>query len=112
MKKMLPIEKWRDAKGHSVKDNSAKVSGAKGSDPSSETSETSENAVFNPEWIPYELDIFYRSFESFLPEGKTFDDLTEKEKKSVQDQYRFSPLRPGIYQGITGITDRNGNIGF
>ena len=110
MKNMLPIEKWRDATGHSIK-----VSGAKGSDPSpktSKTSETSETAVFNPEWIPYELDIFYRSFESFLPEGKTFDDLTEEEKKSVKNQYRFSPLRPGIYQGITGITDRNGNIGF
>ena len=71
-----------------------------------------ENAVFNPEWIPYELDIFYRSEGSFLPEGKTFKDLTKEELKQLKNQYRFSPFRPGIYQGITGITDKNGNMGW
>lgn len=72
---------------------------------------SSDEAVFNPQWIPYELDIFYRSEASFLPEGKTFEDLTDEERKKVQNQYRFSPLRPGIYQGITGITDKNGHTG-
>ena len=59
--------------------------------------------IFNSQEIPKEMDIFVRSEESFLPEGKTFDDLTEEEKITLRNQYRFSSYRPGIYQGITGI---------
>ena len=36
-------------------------------------------------------------------EGKTWADLTEKEKKEAQAKYRFDPMRPGVYQGITGF---------
>lgn len=53
--------------------------------------------------IPEELEIFYRDEREFLPEGKDFDDLTEAEKKKLRNQYRFDPLKPGIYQGITGF---------
>ena len=54
--------------------------------------------------IPKEMDIFFRSEASFLPTGKTFNDLTPEELELVKNQYRFSPFKPGIYQGITGIT--------
>jgi len=57
----------------------------------------------NNQDVPKELDIFYRNESFFLPEGKTFDDLTELERKELRRRYRFDPLRPGIYQGITGI---------
>ena len=53
--------------------------------------------------IPDALDIFYRSETYFLPEGKDFKDLTAKEKKKLRAQYRFSPMKPGQYQGITGF---------
>jgi len=49
-----------------------------------------------------EMDIFYRNIEAFIPEGKTWDQLTPKEQKKAIDQYRFDPMRPGCYQGITG----------
>ena len=62
--------------------------------------------VSPPGQIPKELDIFYRSLEDFIPEGKTFDDLTPEEQTLVSNQYRFSPYRPGIYQGITGIGNK------
>ena len=69
------------------------------------------NQISNPSgYIPYDLDIFYRGEEYFLPDGKDFEDLTFEERKKIQSQYRFSPLRPGIYQGITGISDKSGNI--
>ena len=53
--------------------------------------------------IPKEMDIFYRTESSFLPEGKTFDDLTDEEREEIRSKYRFSPMRPGIYQGISGF---------
>lgn len=53
--------------------------------------------------IPKELDIFYRDEKEFLPEGKTFEDLTEEEMEALRLKYRFSPLRPGIYQTLTGM---------
>jgi len=61
------------------------------------------NKVFDVDTVPKEMNIFFRNAQSFLPEGKTFDDLTPSEKKKVKNQYRFSPYRPGIYQAITGI---------
>jgi len=53
--------------------------------------------------IPKELDIFFRGEEAFLPEGKTFDDLTPEELQLLRSQYRFSPLKPGLYQTLTGF---------
>jgi len=50
-----------------------------------------------------EMDIFFRNINSFIPEGKTWDQLTHEEKKKAMDQYRFDYMRPGIYQGITGF---------
>ena len=38
-----------------------------------------------------------------LPEGKTFESLTDEEKKKLMMKYRFSGYRPGAYQLITGI---------
>jgi len=49
------------------------------------------------------LDIFYDPEVFFIPDGKVWDELTEEEKKLVQDRYRFAPFRPGSYQGITGM---------
>jgi len=60
--------------------------------------------IFNVEVIPYELNLFFRSEVSFLPPNKTFEDLTPKELQRLKGQYRFSPFRPGIYQGITGMS--------
>ena len=65
---------------------------------------THDEAVYNVQDVPKELDIFTRSEEDFLPAGKGFDDLTPAELRLVRSQYRFSPFRPGIYQGITGIS--------
>jgi len=53
--------------------------------------------------IPEEMDIYWRGEDSFLPEGKEFSDLTEAELKRLKSQYRFCPMRPGIYQGISGF---------
>ena len=60
-------------------------------------------ALFNVEEIPKAMDIFFRAESSFLPEGKTFKTLTEEESLLLKSRYRFSPYRPGTYQGITGI---------
>jgi len=68
------------------------------------------NTVFDPSVIPYELDVFFRSFSSFLPEGRTYESLSDKEKVSISNQYRFSPLRPGMYQGITAISGKRGSM--
>ena len=62
-----------------------------------------ENPVFNTEVIPEELDIFFKNEADFLPEGKTINELTPQELATLRSQYRFSPFRPGIYQGITGF---------
>ncbi len=53
--------------------------------------------------IPKEMDIFFRAESQFLPEGKTFDELTKEEKAMVQAKFRFDPMKPGIYQGISGF---------
>ena len=53
--------------------------------------------------IPKELDIFFQNEGHFLPEGKTFAELTKDESDQVRNRFRFSHYRPGIYQGITGM---------
>ncbi len=53
--------------------------------------------------VPDELDIFFRNESYFLPEGKTFKDLTPEEQKIVRDRYRFDPMRPGMVQTLTGF---------
>jgi hypothetical protein len=53
--------------------------------------------------IPKEMDIFYRSESSFLPNGKSFKDLTEKEKEELKNRYRFDLLKSGQYQTVTGF---------
>ena len=70
------------------------------------------NTVPNNQDLPKEMDVFYRALSDFLPPGKTFNDLTEQEKQEVMNKYRFSYLRPGIYQGITRIGNKNNNGGL
>lgn len=53
--------------------------------------------------LPTSMDIYFNSEASFLPPGKTFDDLTDDEKALVRSRYRFDSLRPGYYQCITGM---------
>ena len=67
-----------------------------------------QEAVFNPEVIPDEEEIYWRDERYWLPEGKDFDDLTEAELIDLKNKYRFDPLRPGKYQGITGICPNKG----
>ena len=55
-----------------------------------------------------ELDLFFRDEAQFLPPGKTWSDLSPEELKIVRDRYRFDPLKPGMYQGITGIGTTGG----
>jgi len=66
-----------------------------------------ENPIFNVEDVPKEFDIFLRSEAYFLPEGKDFKDLTPEEEKRLRSQYRFSPLRPGQYQTLSGMSGRS-----
>jgi len=56
--------------------------------------------------IPKVMDIFYSSLSHFIPAGKTWEDLTPQEQEEVKARYRFSPMKPGIYQGITGIDNQ------
>lgn len=53
--------------------------------------------------IPKEMDIFFRSFDNFIPEGKKLEELTKDELNTLRNRYRFDPYRPGCYQGITGF---------
>ena len=70
-----------------------------------------QDPVLNVETVPKEFDIFFKSEDQFLPEGKDFKDLTPEEEQRLRSQYRFSPLRPGEYQSITGMTGgRNGGM--
>ena len=55
--------------------------------------------------VPEEMDIFYSSLGSFIPAGKTWDDLTPQEQEEVRNKYRFSPMKPGTYQGISGLNN-------
>ena len=50
-----------------------------------------------------EMEIYFRNESHFLPEGKTWSDLTDKEKAEVKAKYRWDYYRPACYQGITGI---------
>lgn len=61
-----------------------------------------EEAVYNNQEVPKEMDIFGRVPSDFLPPGKTVKDLTPEELQLLKDRYRFSPFRPGLYQSITG----------
>jgi len=67
-----------------------------------------EPKVTNNQDIPKELDIFFRQESAFLPEGKKFEDLTPEELEMVKLKYRFDPMKPGLYQQITGISRSNG----
>lgn len=71
-----------------------------------------DEPIYNVDDVPKELDIFFKSEASFLPEGKDFKDLTPEEEKTLRSQYRFSPLRPGLYQTLTGMggTGRGGSM--
>jgi len=61
-------------------------------------------AVPNNQDIPKnELDIFFRDINNFIPPGKTWETMTKEEKEKVRAQYRFDYMRPGQYQGITGL---------
>ena len=61
--------------------------------------------IDNNQEIPKEMNIFYSSLSSFIPPGKTWEQLTPWEQQEIKDKYRFSPLKPGIYQGITGLNN-------
>lgn len=52
---------------------------------------------------PKEMTMFYRTEYDFLPEGKTFKDLTPEELSHLKRKYRFDPLKSGMYQTITGV---------
>ena len=60
--------------------------------------------------VPKEFDIYFKDESEFLPEGKTFKDLTPEEEQRLKSQYRFSPYKPGIYQGLTAIGGMSKNI--
>ena len=53
--------------------------------------------------VSLQIKIFFRDESYFLPEGKTWDDLTPQEYLKARSQYRFDCLRPGQYQTITGF---------
>lgn len=53
--------------------------------------------------IPKEMNIFFVPEAHFLPEGKTYSDLTPEELKLLGAKYRFSYYRPGLYQTISGM---------
>ena len=54
--------------------------------------------------IPKDMDVFSQTEATFLPEGKTFAQLTPEEVITLRNKYQFSPYRPGEYQGITWRT--------
>lgn len=49
---------------------------------------------------------FLRREIDFLPEGATFEDLTEEQLARLKILYRYDPYRPGLKQGITNIANR------
>jgi hypothetical protein len=73
------------------------------------TSEDNDG-LFDVANLPESMDVYWKSFSEFIPEGVDFDSLTEKEKKTIKDKYRFSFLRPGKYQSITGVGGKNGKM--
>ena len=54
--------------------------------------------------IPKDMDVFFQPEASFLPNGKTFAQLTPEEVIELRNKYKYSPYRPGIYQAITWRT--------
>ena len=60
--------------------------------------------------IPKDMDIFYRTESQFLPEGKTFADLTKEEQEELRCKFRFDPLKPGCYQGVTATGKMIGSM--
>ena len=69
-----------------------------------------QDAHFNLSDVPQHLDVYWRPFSEFLPEGVDFNELSDSDKKIAKDRYRFAFLRPGKYQSITGIGGRNGSM--
>ena len=69
-----------------------------------------DESIFKEGAIPKELDVFYRDEAYFLPEGKTFADLTDEEMAALRSKYRFSPLKPGLNQAISGRNGRHGSM--
>ena len=62
------------------------------------------DTIFNPEVIPEELEIYFKAEIEFLPPGKkSLAELTPEELRVLQNQYRFSPYRPGIPQTLSGF---------
>jgi hypothetical protein len=61
-----------------------------------------DNKVETLDAISKDMDIFFRDESEFLPLGKTWNDLSPEEKKLAKERYRFDPMRPGIYQTMTG----------
>ena len=64
-------------------------------------------AIDNGQEIPKVMDIFYSCLNSFIPAGKKWEDLTAQEQEEVKNKYRFSPMKPGVYQGISGINNQD-----
>jgi len=63
-----------------------------------------EAPIPNNQDIPTdEMDIFFRNENEFLPNGKTWNELSAEEMQLARSRYRFDPMRPGVYQGITGL---------
>ena len=69
-----------------------------------------QSASFNLSNVPKEMDVYWKPFSEYLPDGIDYDLLSDKDKKLVKDRYRFAFLRPGKYQSITGIGGRNGQM--
>ena len=69
-----------------------------------------QSSHFNLSDIPKQMDVYWRPFSEFLPEGVDYDELSEEEKKIAKNRYRFAFLRPGKYQSITGIGGKNGSM--
>ena len=67
-------------------------------------SEEKELAIPTIADIPKDMDVFSQTEATFLPEGKTFAQLTPEEVITLRNKYQFSPYRPGEYQGITWRT--------
>ena len=63
----------------------------------------SQPVVPNVQDVPKELDIFFKSEANFLPEGKTFADLTPEELTTLKERYKYTAMVPGLYQQVTGF---------
>lgn len=70
---------------------------------SSITTFNADSTAVSNDDVPDELNIFFRNEAFFLPDGKTWDDLSDGEKKIARDRYRFDPMRPGMNQTLSGF---------